>query len=94
MLPLAYNTLYPQSNGTTNLTIYVTRNLNPPHFLDPSYRAPVFEYTTSGTAILNINGTDDDNVSNYFTSELILTEIRDYQTKSLLFRGWNLSKSI
>lgn len=58
----AHDTRYPNNRATATVTISVTRNLNSPRFIG-IYSETILDSVPLGYQVLQVNATDDDNVS-------------------------------
>ena len=53
----------PDNFAETSVTIPVRRNVHAPSFLSQTYAQTIFENLAVGSSVLQVNATDDDNVS-------------------------------
>ena len=57
-----YDSGNPEEKAYTDMTIFVTRNENPPTFTRELYQRTVLENSGLGASLLNVEANDDDKV--------------------------------
>ena len=96
----AYDLGTPQSltGSEVNITVFVTRNNNPPFFVNAPYLAVLDETTTSGTFVYDTSATDQDIIvsTEVLFLYVCITKLSvisspevDYATLDLKVRGLN-----
>ncbi len=74
----------PGRMATSDVTILVQRNANPPKFSESSYRVTVSAKATLGEPVIRVNATDGDDVGHISSSSRTLVKVYHILFSNLL----------